>query len=306
MPTFRQLTYLVALADELHFRRAAERVNVTQPTLSAQLQALERRMKVRLVERGSNRVTLTPIGREIADRARTVLADVQDMVDLAAASQHGLHGTIRLGVPPTLGPYLLPHIVPALHEAYPDLKLYVKEGKPVDLQTQLLAGGYDIVISPLPITHTDFEVERVFREPLLIVSAHDHAIASKEKISRSDLAGENVLAIEQGHHLHDQVRAICEEFGATLLRDYEGTSLDTLRHMAGMGVGLAFLPALYVRSEIGSRGEVAVRKLSAPSLHRLIGLTWRKRSVHARQFSAIAELVRALASDRLPEVSVIR
>lgn len=304
--TLRQLNYLVALSKELHFRRAAERMNVTQPTLSAQIQELERRLKAPLVERGTSRVMLTPLGREVADRARRVIADVQDIIDLAASSQHGFDGTIRLGVPPTLGPYLLPHIVKNLHANYPRLKLYVQEGKPAELQDDLRTGSFDLVISPLPINHSDLAVERLFREPLLLAVAPDYPLARKDKIERSDLAGQNVLAIEKGHHLHDQVSQLCQDFDANLLRDYEGTSLDTLRLMAGMGVGIAVLPALYVRSEIGNRGELTVLDLNAPNLYRQIGLTWRKRSVHAPLFKEIAELIRAKAEDKLPEVTVIR
>jgi LysR family hydrogen peroxide-inducible transcriptional activator len=305
MPTIRQLRYLVALSDELHFRRAAERVNVTQPTLSMQLQELERRLDAQLIERGGKAVTLTPLGREIAARARRVLGEVEDIISLAAASRHGLHGTIRLGVPPTLGPYLLPQIVPSLHEAHPDLKLYVKEGRPDDLQEQLQAGVFDLLITPLPVKHADLEVEQIFREPLLVVTARDHPLAARESITRHDLVGQSVLAIEKGHFLHEQVRDICEEFGASMLRDYEGTSLDTLRQMVGMGVGLAFLPALYVRSEIGDRGEVAVMRLSERTLHRHIGVAWRKRSAHAAQFRELTGLIRTLVARRLPEVTVL-
>ncbi|WP_419910848.1 hydrogen peroxide-inducible genes activator [Hoeflea sp.] len=306
MTTLRQLHYLVALSEELHFRRAAERVNVTQPTLSAQIQELEKKLRAPLVERGAARVALTPLGREIAERARRVLSDVRDIEDLAASSQHGFDGTIRLGVPPTLGPYLLPHIVPDLHGKYPGLRLYVREGKPVELQGQLQAGGFDLVISPMPIAHGDLEVERLFREPLKVVAAPDHPLASRQQILSSDLAGQSVLAIERGHHLHEQVSRLCEDFDATLLRDYEGTSLDTLRLMAGMGVGLAFLPALYVRSEIDGRSEIAILNLNMPNLFRQMGLAWRKRSVHASLFKEIADLIRTTAERKLPDVTVTR
>lgn len=305
MPTLRQFKYLVALSEELHFRRAAERVHVTQPTLSAQIQELERQLKAPLVERGASQVMLTPLGREVTERARRVLAEVQDIEDLAASSQHGFQGTIRLGVPPTLGPYLLPHIVPDLHANHPDLKLYVQEGKPADLQLELHGGKLDLIVSPLPITHSDLEVESIFREALLMAVAPDHPLANKSRIQRSDLEGQNVLAIERGHHLHDQVQQLCEDFNATLLRDYEGTSLDTLRLMAGMGVGLAFLPALYVRSEIADRGELQVLELEASSLYRQIGLSWRKRSVQAPLFKTIADLIRSTARQKLPELSLI-
>ncbi|MGI9464705.1 MAG: LysR substrate-binding domain-containing protein [Aestuariivirgaceae bacterium] len=306
MPKLRQFEYLVALSRELHFRRAAERVNVTQPTLSSQIQELERKLNAPLVERGPTSVMLTPLGRESAGRARRILSDVQDIVDLAASSQHGFEGTIRLGVPPTLGPYLLPHIVPELHAIYPNLKLYVQEGKPFDLQMDLQAGNFDLVVSPLPINHSDLEVERLFREPLQVVAAPDHPLALKEYIERADLAGQKVLAMEKGHHLHDQVVQLCSDFDAVLLRDYEGTSLDTLRLMVGMGVGLAFLPALYVLSEIGNRGEISVLNLKNSNLYRQIGLTWRKRSVHAALFNEVAELIRTISENKLPDIAVIR
>ncbi len=306
MLTLKQLRYLVALSQEMHFRRAAERENVTQPTMSAQIQQLEKRLKAPLVERGTSRVMLTPLGREIADRARRILSEVQDIVDLAAASQHGFDGTIRLGVPPTLGPYLLPHIVPDLHAGHPGLRLYVREGKPAELQEALQAGIFDLVISPLPIRQTDLEVERLFREPLQLAAAPDHPLALKPTLLRSDLAGQYVLAIERGHHLHDQVSQLCEDFDAVLLRDYEGTSLDTLRLMAGMGVGMAFLPALYVRTEIHGRSEIALLDFKVPGLYRQIGLTWRQRSVHATLFRQIAELIRITAEAKLPELTVIR
>ena len=231
---------------------------------------------------------------------------MQEIIDLAASSKHGLYGTLRLGVPSTLGPYLLPYIVPELHTRYPDLKLYVKEGKPKDLQEQLQAGDFDLLVLPVPITSKEIAVELLFREPLLVTVARDHPLAKKKSLTRADLAGESVLTIEQGHHLHEYVRTICEDIGATLLRDYEGTSLDTVRIMAGMGVGIAFLPSLYVRSEIGSRQEVVVVDVSGLTVHRQIALAWRKSSVNAAQFAGIAELMRDISAKKLPEVTVIR
>ncbi len=305
MITLRQLEYLVVLSQELHFRRAAARVNVTQPTLSAQIQELEKRLDAPLVERGGGKVVLTPLGRDLAERAKRILADVRDLTNLAAASHHGFDGTIRLGVPPTLGPYLLPHIVPELHAEYPGLKLYVREGKPDALQADLQSGSFDLLIGPLPMNENVFDVERLFREPLLVASAPDHPLAARQRVERGDLSGENVLTMERGHHLHDQVRQLCEEFDARVLNDYEGTSLDTLRLMVGMGVGLAFLPALYVRSEIGDRGEVAVLEFRAGSLYRQIGIAWRKRSVHAPLFKDMAAMIRRTAADRLDEVTVL-
>lgn len=307
VPTIKQLSYLLALAEELNFRRAAARCGVTQPTLSAQVRELERRLDAPLVERHPTRVMLTPLGREIAERAQKVLAGVKDITDLAAAAQHGLHGTLRLGVPPTLGPYLLPHIVPALHESYPELKLHVREDMPAALHGALGAGVYDLVITPLPVQLAELQVARLFREPLRAVVALDHPLALREgRLSRADLAGEKVLSIAEGHHLHTQVREICTDFGAILLRNYEGTSLDALRLMAGMGVGLAFLPALYLRTETAGRADVVVLDLAAPNLYRQIGMTWRHEAIHAAVFRDIADLIRNIASATLPELTVLR
>ena len=298
MPTLRQFSYLVALADELHFRRAAERVHVTQPTLSAQLQQLERRLGATLVERGGPKVMLTPLGRRVAERARLILGEVEELKGLAAASQHGLSGTIRLGVPPTLGPYLLPHVVPRLHADYPELNLYVREGRPADLQDRLEGGEFDLVISPLPVKRADLSVAPMFREGLRIVVASDHRLAHRATVRREDLEGEAVLAIERGHHLHEQVARICDDVGAHVLRDYEGTSLDTLRLMVGMGVGIAFLPQLYVLSEIGDRGDLVVLDLETPP-YRQLGLLWRATSAHVAQYEALAEQIAAVAQHRL-------
>ena len=299
MPSLRQLEYLVALSQELHFRRAAERVQVTQPTLSAQLQELEKRLKAPLIERGVKGVMLTPLGVEVAARARNVLAQVQDIRDLASASQHGFDGTVRLGVPPTLGPYLLPHIVPHLHTTYPSMKLYVREERPGNAVTQLLAGSHDLTIVPRPVQNQDVVVRPLFAEPLRLICAPDHPLVEREQVRLKDLAGEKVLAMEVGHHLHDRVSRLCEECGAELLRDYEGTSLDTLRHMVGMGVGLAFLPNLYIHSEIRNRNEVSVLNLTGPNLQREIALVWRSTAVHGELYGEMADLIRRVVGDEL-------
>ena len=198
MPTFRQLSYLVALSEELHFRKAAERMNVSQPTLSAQIQELEKRLGSSLVERSTSQILLPPLGRDIVARARDVLCGVEDIVATAQTARYGYGNTLRLGVPPTLGPYLLPHIIPTLRKRYPELKLYVSEGKPRDLQLQLQAGSFDLLLSPLPVRHSGLMNESVFREPLRVVCAPDHSLHVKTRIQAADLKGEKVLGMERG------------------------------------------------------------------------------------------------------------
>ena len=292
MLSLQQLRYLVAVAETLHFRRAAEKTNVTQPTLSGQLRELEDRLGVQLVERSRAKVVLTPIGREITARAQRVLRDVNDIITLAKHDQSQLGGTIRLGVLPTLGPYLLPYILPELHQSYPQLKLYVREGMPSELLSRLDDGSLDLLLFPLPLKGADTVTVRLFREPLWIVAPRDHPLATKRKAERSDLKGEAVLALEQGHRLHEQVRDLCEQYGANLSLDYEGTSLDTIRQMVGMGMGLSFMPALYVASEVLEDRQVIARHIRGKAPFRLIGMAWRKHSARQEEFNTLADLIR--------------
>ena len=306
MPTLQQFRYLVAVAETLHFRRAAEMTHVTQPTLSGQLRELEDKLGVQLVERSRAKVILTPIGKDIAARARTVLRDVQDIVELAKHGQSLLGGTIRVGVLQSLGPYLLPHILPELHQSYPSLKLYVREGMPQTLLGGIDDGSLDLLFFPLPVKGADLESTRLFREPLWIVAPSDHRLARKDEAERSDLKGETILTLERGHKLHDQVSGLCEQFGARMSLDYEGISLDTLRQMVGMGMGLSFLPALYVRSEVRQDNQVVARELRARTPFRVIGMIWRRHSARQEEFLALAGLIRGILRGRVPEVTVMQ
>jgi LysR family hydrogen peroxide-inducible transcriptional activator len=292
MTTLRQLTYLVAIADERHFGRAAKRVNVAQPTLSAQFAELERKLGTRLVERGRSGVSVTPLGREIVSRARKVLADVQEINDLAASEFSAFTGRLKLGVPPTLGPYLLPHVVPEMHRLYPRLKLYVQEAPPWRILDALASGDLDMVLTPTPVKNRALEVQPLFREKLHIVCAPDHRFASLESVSVDDLRGEKVLALESGHHLHDQVHNLCNSYGAEILYDFEGTSLDTLRHMVGMDVGISFFPELYILSEIRSDRELKVLELDEAQLSRKLTIVWRNNSNARHLGSQLQQLIK--------------
>ncbi|MDJ0950900.1 MAG: hydrogen peroxide-inducible genes activator [Alphaproteobacteria bacterium] len=305
MPTLQQFRYLVAVSETLHFRRAAEMSHVTQPTLSGQLRELEEKLGVQLVERSRARVILTPLGKEIATRARTVLRDVQDIVELAKHGQSLLGGTIRLGVLQSLGPYLLPHILPDLHQSYPNLKLYVREGFPDTLLVGLDEGSLDLLFFPLPVTAGDLQTARLFREPLWIVAPRDHPLAAREHLERQDLKGETVLTLERGHRLHDQVRDLCDQFGANLSLDYEGTSLDTLRQMVGMGMGVSFLPALYVRAEVLQDSQVVARPIRSRAPFRMIGMIWRRHSAREDEFVALSGHIRRILKKGVPEVTTM-
>jgi len=293
MVTIKQLRYLVAISDQLHFRRAAEQVHISQPTLSGQLREMEEKLGVQLVERSRARVLLTPIAAEISERARDILRSVDDIVELAKQGHSHLGGTFRLGVLPSLGPYLLPHFLPALHKSYPRLKLYVREAIPAALIHDLEDGKLDILLFPLPITRADLEHVRIFLEPLWVVAPSDHTMARRKTVRREDLTHQTVLALERGHRLHDQVRHLCEEFNADVSLDFEGSSLDTLRQMVAMGLGISFLPSLYVSAEISDNDtSVVARKLDHGNPSRVIGMVWRRHSARIREFIELSDFIR--------------
>lgn len=278
MPNVRQLEYLVAIADTLNFRRAAERTNTTQPTLSEQLKVLEERLGAQLVERGRSRVLLTPVGEQVVEIARRILRDSNEIRQLAASGGKELSGVLRLGLPPTIGPYLLPMVLPKLRKSFPELKLYIREELPDALPRALEEGSLDIVITSLPVSEAEFVSHPLFREPLYLVVAADHPLADRGSIQRAELAGQDVLALGRAHRLHEVIVALCEEYGARLRYDFEGTSLDTLREMVMMGLGVTFLPGLYVRREILSDPDLKVIELHGRSIFRNVGIVWRKSS----------------------------
>lgn len=306
MPTFKQLRYFLAVSETLHFRRAAESVHVSQPTLSTQIKELEDQLGVQLVERSRTRVILTPIGRAVATRAANILRDMQDIVEMTKVGQSLLGGVIRVGFLPTLGPYLMPIIVPRLRERFPHLRLYPREGMPVPLLRLLEDGNLDILIFPLPVRGQDLTSERLFREPLYIVAPRDHPLAASDTVDHKALAGQTVLALESGHRLHEQVRDLCDAHSANLSLDYDGTSLDTLRHMVAMGFGISFMPALYVRSEVGKDPTLKVMTLSRTMPSRVIGMVWRKQSARSEEFSALAAAIRDALRGEAPHAQVVK
>lgn len=291
MPTLRQLEYLVAVADFQNFSRAADACHVSQPTLSQQLRALEERLGVALIERRASGAELTPIGRAITARARRLAVEVQDIRDLARRGGEGLVGTLRFGVTPTLGPYLMPPIVAALHREQPDLRLHIREGIPEEQALALSRGALDMLLGPLPIEGGDIEVQPLFRERLFVVAPPDHPLAKRAKLAVGDLAGAQVLSLDRRHHLHRQVAAICLDLGMVLLRDYEGTSLDSLHQMAASGTGLAVLPELYIRSDVGGLTGVKVLEPKGWNFTRSIAAAWRSGAAYGDAYRTIAERI---------------
>jgi LysR family hydrogen peroxide-inducible transcriptional activator len=298
MPTLRQLEYLVAIEDTEHFGRAADKVFVTQPTLSQQVKEMELRLGARLVERGRP-VRLTPIGRDIAARARRVMRDIAEIRALAKRGADGMAGTIRLGASPTIGPYLMPLAVVRLHRDFPDLRLYIREGLPADQFQDLRNGRLDMMLTPTPPPGDGLQYLPLFEEALYLVGAPDHPLLRKSSLDYADFKGQPLLSLDQRHPSYQQAEQISEKLGAEILRDYEGTSLDSLRQMAGSGLGLAILPELYLRSETGGEDMVKRFRIKGWQEKRPIAAVWREGAAFTDSYAAIAEVVAAEAREIL-------
>jgi LysR family hydrogen peroxide-inducible transcriptional activator len=297
--SLRQLQCLAAVADTLHFRRAAERLNMSQPALSAQVAQLEEHLGVLLLERTRRRVLLTPMGRNIAERARAILRDVADLEEAARASATPLSGTLRVGVLRTLGPYLLPHMLGAMRARFPDLKLYLREEPRAQLLAELAHGELDLVlVHDAPTDDDHLTVVKLFREPLWAVLPLGHHLAGHEVLAPADLAGERLILLEFGDGLRDPGLTLCKEAGAAEHPDFRATSLDSLRQMVATGLGATLLPALYVEAEAQADPQIAVRPLAAPAPFRAIDLAWRRTTSRAEEFRLFAKLI----EDNLPAV----
>ena len=302
--SLRQIRYFQAIAEAGSFRRAADRLGVTQPTLTVQIASLEEALGTVLFERQRSGVQMTPVARDLLPRARRIAEELKGFVDEA----RGLGGqtTYRLGVTPTLGPYVLPRILPALHRQFEDLRLYVREAIPAQLRLDLKSSVHDVILTTLPLQGDELEIAPLFRESLKLAVPLEHPLAQKPVISAEDLVGEAVLAIDEQHLYHRQVSALCESLGATVNRDYEGTSLDTLRQMVVMGMGITFLPALYVASEIAESDTLRVTDVKGVNFSRDHALAWRRRSPSRIAFRQLADAIKTIVASQLStEVVVI-
>lgn len=297
--TFKQVRYFQAIAEAGSFRRAAERLGVTQPTLTVQIAALEETLSTSLFERQRNGVVLTPVARDLLPRARRIGEELKEFAEQA----QGVSGqsTYRLGVTPTLGPYILPRVLPSIHQQFEDLRLYVREAIPAQLTVDLKSAAHDVILTTLPIQGDELEVTPLFRESLMLAMPLEHPLATKSVITAQDLVGEAVLTIDEQHLYHRQVSALCESLGATVNRDYEGTSLDTLRQMVVMGMGITFLPSLYVASEIGDSDMLRVTDVQGVNMNRDHALAWRRRSPARGFFRQFAQTMGGIISEQLAD-----
>jgi LysR family transcriptional regulator, hydrogen peroxide-inducible genes activator len=289
----RDLRYLVALADERHFGRAARRCHVSQPTLSAQIRKLEESLGVALVERRPRHVALTPTGREIVDRARRVLQETDAIVELANTGRDPLSGELRVAFIPTVGPYLLPRVAPALRRKLPKLKLLLYEYQTAPLLERLRAGEIDLGVLALPVAPMDgLDSAVLYKEPFSLAVPGTHRLATRSRVSVDDLRDETLLLLEDGHCLRDQALEVCSRAGVHEAQDYRATSLETLRQMVAAGHGVTLLPELATTAPLGVTHGVEIRPFGRPAPSRTIGAAWRRSTTRGPAIEAVAATVR--------------
>jgi LysR family hydrogen peroxide-inducible transcriptional activator len=283
LPTLRQLRYLVALAEHRHFGHAAEACFATQSTLSAGLQELESLLGATLVERTKRKVLMTPLGEAVAARAREVLQGAEDITDLVRASGRPLSGPLRLGVIPTIAPFLLPRVLPGLRLAYPDLRLILREDLTARLLERLANGELDAALLALPYDAPDFEMESLAEDGFVLACPPVHPLAARQSIASADLAGTELLLLEDGHCLRDHALAACALAAPAGREDLLGTSLGTLVQMAASGLGVTLLPQMAVEGGI-LRGTDLITRPLANGGTRSLGLAWRRSSARKAEF----------------------
>lgn len=290
----RDLKYLTALADYQHFGKAAAASFVSQPTLSTQIKKVEDELGVTVFERAPGKVMMTPIGEQIVDRARKVLGEVDAMVTLAKRSQDPESGEVRLGVFPTLGPYLLPHMVPALHRRFERIEWLLLEEKTDTLLDRLKQGKLDAALLAMPIADDQLTVEPLFKEEFLLATPKAHALSKDSTLAMDDLKGETLFLLDEGHCLRDQALEVCKLSGAREQQDFRATSLETLRQMVGTGLGITLLPKLATLPMVQGSEEIEVTPFNGEPPYREIAMVWRQSSPLAPTLQAIAEYIRSL------------
>ncbi|MDR3389512.1 MAG: DNA-binding transcriptional regulator OxyR [Rudaea sp.] len=290
----RDLRYLVALAEHKHFGRAAEASFVSQPTLSTQIKKLEDELGVALVERTPRKVLLTEVGREIMQRAREVLNEVDQIRAIARRTLDPESGTVRLGIFPTLGPYLLPHVVPRIRERFPRLELLLVEEKTEVILKQLREGRLDAGILALPIHDDQLHAEFLFEEPFLLAVPEGHAFAKRKSLNVGDLSDQSLLLLEDGHCLRDQALQVCQLAGAGEKSGFRATSLETLRQMVAANVGMTLLPTLSIKPPVARSENIHLMQFRGEAPSRRIAMFWRKSSAMAPFLKDLAAILRAL------------
>ena len=293
--TLQELRYIVALADTGHFGKAAEACHISQSTLSTQVKKLEDFLGVTLFDRSLKHVALTPVGREIVASSRLILDEANRIRELARQTGDPMERTVNLGVIPTLGPYYLPHVLTLLHGKYPKLRLLLREEMTPHVLSHLADGKLDAALLALPVDDANLEVVPLFKEPFLAAVPAKHKLANANTVNIKELVQAGLLLLEEGHCLREHALEACHLDGLQN-EEISATSLETLRQMVGMGLGVTLIPVLASGGATADVSQVALRPLAAPGASRTIGLVWRKRSPLAATMEQLAQTLK----DALP------
>jgi LysR family hydrogen peroxide-inducible transcriptional activator len=298
MVTLRQLRYLEALAETKHFGHAAEACAVSQPALSTQIKELEEELEVSLVERRKSGIQLTDQGEEIVRRGRTILVSVRDLLDYAKHREGVLSGSLKLGVIPSIAPYLLPAALPELQRRFPELHLQLRETITETLVRELVSGDFDLILIALPIEHPEVETLYLFDDKFMLA-----ARVTKDRRARTAtpdmLAHERLLLLEEGHCLRDQALSFCRMVTPEARESFGASSLATIVQMVANGYGITLLPEMAVASEVHHRNDIRLLRFAPPEPKREIGLAWRKTSPRKADFNAFATLLKDVAPRRV-------
>lgn len=293
--TLKHLRYFMALSRHGHFGRAAEACGISQPALSVQIKELETLLGAPLTERSARQIRLSSLGEALAERAREILSAVDELDDLARISRGSLGGRLRIGVIPTIAPYLLPGLIKELAAHYPDLDIQPREAVTRTLLRDLGEGQLDLAIVALPVSESAFHEEPLFEEEFVLV--RPLADADKPVPNPKRLLEMRLLLLEEGHCFRDQALSFCSPSGLGTRELIEGSSLTTLVQMVSAGIGVTLIPEMAVQMETLS-AQVSVARLPKPHPKRMVGIVWRKSSPMAPRFSEIAELMRRSAGAR--------
>ena len=302
LPTVKQLQYLVALRRFGHFGRAADACFVTQSTLSAGLRELETLLGVTLVERTRRVVRFTALGEKIADKAIKVLRETEELAEMARAQGRPLHGDLRMGVIPTIAPFLLPTMLPQLRAQWPELKLYLREETSSAACEALHRGQLDCVLLALPFACGDVDRAMLFDDPLYVAYPCGEA-PKAEEVAADEIDESRLLLLEDGHCLKDHALSACNRPDLRANAEMMGTSLHTLVQMVDNGLGVTFVPAMAIEAGILSGTGVVARPLRSENPYRRIALIWRRSSPRESEFQMLAATLRRIAGDLVPEIA---
>ena len=288
--TLNELRYIVAVAQERNFRRAAEKAYISQPALSLAIQKLEEDLGLKIFERGKNDVTLTPVGMAIVEQAQRVLEEAERIRDIAAQGRNQLAAPLRVGIIHSVGPYLLPDLIPALKKVAPHMPLEVEENITANLETLLRNGKLDVIVIALPFGDAGILTHALYDEPFEVVVSSDHRWAARRSIKAPELAEEKVLLLNSGHCFSNQVAEACPDLNRKGAEIQQGTSLETIRNMVASGLGITVLPASANSARYRSK-LLSVVPFTRPAPSRRIALAWRKSFARTQAVEALAQAV---------------